>query len=346
MSDCSLPDIDAFVPSRRKAVDVAPATKAAGLTPPRKGKSKATLKSPLPLHSKAKFDLKTLLDHQRRDDAMNAAFQKHEEAEAKAATERRVLEGNVVTNSPNTVRQQFINMAGVQNETAGKALRAMERTETANSEQNYWYFFKPSHDLSKARPNPFPKAAAQGPWSLLLKEGTRRRHIESGFFQKITSRAKLPDEIFQWMLDSIRLETSPVVQEAYSNLLCNASPGQVKRLVTPECLSGVYRGLGAVDEMDDEQLRPVQERENAYSGRDWASLQIYLKMIGKIAPQLEQQSLQYAVTSLLRMAADQVLIKNPELLLCHQYALVDLVEAVDSASWDSFVSTAFLRSPS
>jgi len=344
MSDSSLPDIDAFVPSKRKPVD-AVLVKTGNLTPERKGKSKAALKSPLPLHTKAKFDLKTLLDHQRRDDAMNAAFQKHEEAEAKAAEERRVLETNVVTNSPNAVRQQFIAMAGVQNETAGKALRAMERTETANSEQNFWYFFKSNHDLSKERPKPFPKAVAKGPWSLLAKEGTRRRHVESGFFTKIAARAKLPDEIYLWILDSIRFETSPVAREAYADLLASTTSANhqsthVQRLITPECLGGVYRGLGAEDDIDDEQLRPVQEREHPYADRDWASLRVYLDWMGKIATHLEPESLQYAVTSLLRMAADPVLVRNPEVLLCHQCALVELVEAVDPGSWDNFVSVS------
>lgn len=309
----------------------------ARLTPKRKGRSKATLRSPLPLHTKPKFDLRTLLDHQRKDDAMNAAFKKHEDAEAEAVEKRLATERNVVTNSPTTVRQQFINMAGVQDETAGKALRAMERTETANSELNFWYFSKAKHDVSRERPGPFPKTAAQGPWSLLAKEGTRRRHIESGFFQKLAGRAQLPDELYIWLSDALRLETSPVAQRAYADLLCSASTAQIKRLVNPDLLKGIFRGMGAVDEVDDEVLHPVEEQEVSGSRKDWTTVQSYLSWIGNIAPHMEPETIQYTINSLLRMGADQVLMSSPELLSCHQSALLELVEAVAPVSWDSFV---------
>jgi hypothetical protein len=288
-----------------------------------------------------KFDIKTLIAHQKTDDAIAAGFKRATEEMEQAATataiKREMESKSVVTNSPSTIRKQFISMAGVKEETAGKALRAMERTQYASLVQTAFYFFKASHSSSTEKSRPFPKAAAQGPWALLAKEGMRRRQIESGFFSKVAKQLTIPDDIFLWLLDSMRTEKSPVARSAYCEILAGASSEQVQRLVKPEKLSEICHGLGCIDSFDDEQLQSVSEREGGYTDRDWGSLLTYLQWLREAAPFFGQDVIQHAVGHLLRMATDRALLSNPDVLLNHQAALTDLVDHVEAPMWDEFV---------
>ncbi|KAH6697628.1 hypothetical protein F5X68DRAFT_257758 [Plectosphaerella plurivora] len=341
ISDCSLPDIDSFIPSKVKISEALVTAKVGAATPDKRRTRGTKLQSPFALSNKTrKFDIKTLIAHQRTDDAIAAGFKMATEELASSAIKSEVDSNSILTNSPSTIRKQFISMAGVKEETAGKALRAMERTQHANSEQTSFYFFKPSHSAWAERPGPFPKAAARGPWTLLVKEGTRRRHIESGFFSKVAGQLAIPDDIYLWLVDSMRMEKSPVARSAYCEILAGASSEQIQRLVKPETLRGICQGLGSVDDFDNDRLRSVSEREAAYAGRDWGSLITHLEWLYSAARNLGQDVIQHAVSHLLRMAADRALLSNPEVLFAHQTALAELVGRVEASSWDEFCEEA------
>lgn len=290
------------------------------------------------------FNMKTLLEHQRKEDAIQASFEKLEEAESKARAEAAAeTEPNYadVKPSPNTVRRRFISVAGLKDEeVAGKALRAMERTEAANAVRNRLYFFNPNEDYAAAeRSEPFPCKTAKGPWSVLAVEGTRARHLRSSLFKDIARRFELPDEILVWALHSVHSEKSLQLRQEYCSLVSNASASQIKRLATPEFLRQLFfQRIGANPHFDDRKLQPVRQVERAYEDRDWAALRLYLDWIYNISPYLEPASLTYAAITLLRMAADETLLANADVRVDHQFALLGLVKAVDAASWGRFVS--------
>lgn len=338
-SDSSFPDLDFLVPARTAVQQDTTDSDRGGR---RKGGFSAKKGSTPNSRLRNKFDMKTLLDHQRRDDLMNSNFERLEAADlqAKKGEEAEPIRG-VVTASPNTVRRQFVDVAGVREETAGKALRAMERTEAVNAIRNRWYFFKPCrHACTATEPPEFPKHAATGPWTLLAKDRARARHFENGTLKTLASRISVPDEAFLWVLHAIAKEKKYALRQSYYQFVSFADPEQVQRLVSPECLLEVFGSLGAAEDVNDEQLRPVQEEPGVYRGRDWSQLQTYLKWLSNVSSKLEPDALNTAVTSLLRMAVDTCLLDNPDILRDHQNALKRLVEAVDPASWDSFVSCA------
>ncbi|KAM0276152.1 hypothetical protein ACHAQH_007040 [Verticillium albo-atrum] len=342
-SDCSLPDLEMLL-SRKPRQDVPPpaaAVKATG--------SKTKLRNPvlggrLPVTSTAKpmFDMKTLMEHQRRDEAIAASSTRLNDDDDNDNDADFENEGSDARSgedgappSPNTTRRKFISVAGVNDEdVAGKAMRAMERTEAVTSTKDYWYFFK-TGKLPPAEQQPFPKVAASGPWAMLAKEGTRRKHFQSNTLQCVARRHRLPDEIFTWVLMAIEGEKRSI-QLVYSSLL-SANTNQIRELVTPGCLRELFRHIDAADDVDDEELQLVQQDRKAYVGRNWSGLRTYLKWLQTIAGSLDIESIKYAVVALLRMAADRALMSNTETRIVHQEALTNLVEAVYEAVWDDFV---------
>ncbi|ROT37549.1 hypothetical protein SODALDRAFT_199644 [Sodiomyces alkalinus F11] len=307
-------------------------------TPKSRRKTGRVHQSPLTIHPKPMFNMKTLLEHQRKEDAILASFERLEEAEAKAREEAAETETDHADfkPSPNTARRRFISVAGLKDdEVAGKALRAMERTEAASAVKNRWYFFNP-HCAPADTSEPFPRKAAKGLWGVLAVDGTRALHLRSSLFKDIARRVELPDEILLWALHSIHSEKSLQLRQEYCNLVSNVSEGQIRRLATPELLQQLFQRIGANPRIDDRKLQPVRQVERPYEDRDWAALRLYLDWIYNISPYLEPESLTYAAITLLRMAVDETLLANPDVRVDHQYALLGLVKAVDAASWNKF----------
>ncbi|EEY15678.1 conserved hypothetical protein [Verticillium alfalfae VaMs.102] len=349
-SDCSLPDLEMLL-SRKSKPDVLPSLVGKAVSPRTKlRRRRPGEKSPAPAPPKPMFDMKTLMEHQRRDDAIAASSSRLDGNGEEKSADLRYEAGNAWPGinyapppSPNTARRKFISVAGVNDkEVAGKAMRAMERTEATTSTNSRCYFFKRGKSSSEARPlvppPPFPQHAALGPWALLAKEGTRKQHLQSNTLQCVASRHRLPDEIFFWMLMAIEGEKRPL-QVAYSHLL-SANAGQIRELVTPGRLRELFGCMNAADGIDVEKVQLVREDQNAYAGRDWSGLRTYLNWLQRVAGNLRPESVKYAVLTLLRMAADRTLMSVLETRIVHQTALTSLVEAVDGSDWDEFCQHA------
>ncbi|CRK27989.1 hypothetical protein BN1723_014065 [Verticillium longisporum] len=349
-SDCSLPDLEMLL-SRTSKPDVLPGLVGKAASPrTRLRRRRPGAKSPAPAPPRPMFDMKTLMEHQRRDDAIAASSSRLDGDGEEKSADLRPEAGSALPGinyapppSPNTTRRKFISVAGVNDkEVAGKAMRAMERTEAATSTNSRCYFFKTGKSSSEARPlrhpPPFPQHAALGPWTLLAKQGTRRQHLQSNMLQCVASRLRLPDEIFFWMLMAIEGEKRPL-QVAYSHLL-SANAGQIRELVTPGRLRELFGCMDAADDIDDEKVHLVQEDRNAYAGRDWSGLRTYLNWLQRVAGNLRPESVKYAVVTLLRMAADRKLMSAIETRIVHQTALTSLVEAIDGTDWDDFCQHA------
>lgn len=287
-------------------------------------------KSPLTIQPKHKFDFKTLEAHSRRHDVFFDTPKKEKEAPVKDAV-MKDLEA-----SPSKSRQKLIEIAGVQTEEdADKALKAMERTENSASKTR-WYFFKQHRD-DWPTPTPFPKKSVKGPWAFLEKSRARDRHVASGMPTSLAASLELPDELFFWVLNMVSVEKVGVLREEYSRLAA-ANKNQVRRLVTPQTLADVFHQLGAADEIGNETLQPVREVREIYAERDWKPLISYLDWLYNVACCLEHDAVTYAVKMLLRMAADKMVLENPDVLVGHQLALTALVNNVPDGVWNEFVS--------
>ncbi|KAL3303833.1 hypothetical protein RB213_015937 [Colletotrichum asianum] len=315
-SDCSLPDLDMLGPRK-------PGADPCG-TPRAKRRAIMVHKSPLTIQPKHKFDFKTLDAHSRRHDVKFDS--------PKRAPKVEVKDEIMVDASPSKSRQKLIEIAGVKTEEdADKAMKAMERTNTSGSKTR-WYFFK---EVDAQTPLPFPKKSAKGSWSFLEKAGTRDRHIMSGMPTSLAASIGLPDQLYLWVLNMVNVEKVGVLREEYCRLAA-ANKKQIRRLITPKQLSEVFRQLGAADHIGDETLQPVREIRDIYEERDWKPLQSCLEWLHNIARYFRHDTIAYAVNMLLRMAADKMVIENPDVLMAHQLALAELVDNVQDGVWNEF----------
>ncbi|KAJ0354572.1 hypothetical protein KNSL1_001311 [Colletotrichum chrysophilum] len=295
-------------------------------TPRAKRRAIMVHKSPLTIQPKHKFDFKTLDAHSRRHDVKFDSPKRSPKVEVKDEI--------MVDASPSRSRQKLIEIAGVKTEEdADKAMKAMERTNTSGSKTR-WHFFK---EVDAQTPLPFPKKSAKGSWSFLEKAGTRDRHIMSGMPTSLAASIGLPDQLYLWVLNMVNVEKVGVLREEYCRLAA-ANKKQVRRLITPKQLSEVFRQLGAADHIGDETLQPVREIRDIYEERDWKPLQSCLEWLHNIARYLRHDTIAYAVNMLLRMAADKMVIENPDVLMAHQLALAELVDNVQDGVWNEFVS--------
>ncbi|OLN97263.1 hypothetical protein CCHL11_07734 [Colletotrichum chlorophyti] len=316
-SSCSLPDLDMLAPSRARPDG----------TPKAKRRAKMVHKSPLTIQPKHKFDFKTLDAHSKRYDVLFDSPKRP----AASKIKDEVMED--VDASPSKARQKLIEIAGVKTEEdADKALKAMERTDAGVS-RTKWYFFK--KDFSPQEPPAFPKRSATGSWSFLGHTGTRQRQIISGMPSRVAASRGLPDELYLWMLHMMNVEEMNGLRIEYRKLV-SADAKQVRRLVTPQRIEGIFRNLGAADYVTEETLKPMREVREIYADRDWRPLRSSLKWFYYIAHFLDHSSVAYAVKMLLRMAVDKVVIENPDVLAEYQWALAALVNTVEDEVWGEF----------
>ncbi|KAK2059340.1 hypothetical protein LY76DRAFT_512311 [Colletotrichum caudatum] len=297
-------------------------------TPKAKRRARFVHKSPLTIQPKHKFDFKTLDAHSQRHDVLFDSPKRPPAPEVKDE----VMDD--LGASPSKARQKLIEIAGVKFEDdADKALRAMERTD-AGASRTKWYFFN-KDDGGLGEPAPFPEMCAKGPWSFLARAETRDRHILSGMPASLAITIGLPDELYLWILNMATVEQASVLREEYRRIAA-ANAKHVKRLVTPQRLEEILRRLGAADHVGDEVLKPVMEVRDVYADRDWQPLQSFLEWLYWVAAQVSHDSVVFAVKTLLRMAADRVVLENADILTHHQHALEGLVNSVADDVWDGF----------
>ncbi|KAF9879352.1 hypothetical protein CkaCkLH20_02895 [Colletotrichum karsti] len=315
-SDCSLPSLNMLGPKRQGADPCS--------TPRAKRRAMMVHKSPLTIQPKHKFDFKTLDAHSKRHDVKFDSPKRPQQAELKDEV--------MADANPSKSRHKLIEIAGVKSEEdADKAMRAMERTNTSGP-QTRWYFFK---EGDAPPPRSFPKKTAKEAWSFLEKAGTRDRHFLSGMPTRLAASIALPDELYLWILNMSNVEKIGVLREEYSKLAA-ANKKQVRRLVTPQQLAEVFRQLGAADHVGDDTLKPVREIRDIYDDRDWKPLLSCLKWLRKVAEYLQQDAITYAIKMLLRMAADKMVIENPDVLMIHQQALAALVNRIQDGVWNEY----------
>lgn len=277
--------------------------------------------------------MKALAKDARRDDATTASSLKVKEAESmktNAKNESSFAAGDTI--------------AGIVKDNNGhdaqKVLRAVQRSDTSQSQPRYLFFAK-DYEIP-----PVPKAPElerHSPWNLLTQGDARSReqHLISGLPQTILrKRGGLPDSVFQWLLDSLCIQTSLIMRQEYCNMVASC-PEQVERLLTADRIKVLFIHLGATDigETGSHSKLTVSRLDHEpYEARDWSRLQSFISLLGVIAGQLSLSAADYATQSLIRLSLDKFLICNIELLAEFEYTVQQLATAIPSSRWDSFVS--------
>ncbi|KAK2598921.1 hypothetical protein QQS21_005599 [Conoideocrella luteorostrata] len=313
-------------------------------TPRAKRRATEFRPSPLAIMPKYKFDLKALAKDARCDDATMASSL-HVKLAASAAKESNESNESAFKN-PSTEET----IAGIVKEKSGqdaqKVLRTVQRSDRSQS-QFRCLFFEENYEAPAAPAT--PKLRSNSPWSLLTQGSAvaKEQHLASGLPQTILRKnGGLPDSIFEWMLDTLCIQTSPIVRQEYCNMITSCEE-QIERLLTPERLQELFERLGArstdgagsglsISKVDDEP----------YQGRDWSILQSFISLLGQIAGLLSVPAVEYATRTLVQLALDKFLICNVQVLSEYEFTIQQLANAIPGPSWGSFVRAPSLILPS
>jgi hypothetical protein len=349
-SDSSLEDITTLFPTHRSS-DTQPRQGTSGFTPstPTASRYKNVnnfYSSPLTFQPKYKFDLKTLVSHAENDEATEASSNR---VKAMMAS-KDVVEDAPMTNSGAANPEKFVHgdllesvVAEREDGGAHKVKRALMRTEATVSEKR-WYFFDTETKKSKIERKPFPTRSVSEEWrSELVNPETRYHSFISGFTADLIELGRaLPDELFLWMLDEVCIEANEPLRTSYLNTMKLCSE-QVSRLIVPETLQSLFRGLGGTQDATiiTEKIRPIQAPPEHYSNRDWGKghLLSVIRFLGRSTKSLQQASRTYIVTMLLRMSVDRVVCENVDLLDLVQQTISRLCHYTPDNAWEASVST-------
>jgi hypothetical protein len=349
-SDSSLEDITTLFLTHRSS-DTQPRQGTSGFTPstPTASRYKNVNNfhsSPLTFQPKYKFDLKTLLSYAENDEATEASSNRVKAMMAsKDVDEDAPMANSGAANPEKFVHGDVLESVVAEREDGGahKVKRALMRTEATVSEKR-WHFFDTEIKKTKVERKPFPTRSVSEEWrSELVNPETRYHSFISGFAEDLVELGKaLPDELFLWMLDEVCIEASEPLRTSYLNTISLCSE-QLNRLVVPETLQSLFRGLGGTQDATiiTEKIRPVQAPPEHYSNRDWGkgNLLSVIRFLDRVTESLEQESRTYIVTMLLRMSVDRVVYENVDLLDLVQQTISHLCRYTPDDAWEAAVRT-------
>ena len=344
-SDSSLEDLATLLRSNRYASRPNPDDR--GIHPSTPIASRTILQafhiSPMPILNKNKFDLKSLANLAEMDRKTEASS-KRLKAMQEASERKEIVLPRGDSASEKLKHSSLLQDVVADQEDAdiSKVARAVMRTEATLLEQR-WYFFRTETSPSKPRRKPFPTKCLPQVWQSDLKDAqTREQTFVSGFAEDMVSfGTPLPDEIFLWLLDEICVESSELLRASYCNVVGQSS-AQVCRLIVPNVIRSLFERVGASSAATatTDKIQPGQNLSAPYARRDWSKLRSLIQLLGHIAKDF-QASL-YALTLLLRMCCDRVVMHNVDIFDLVQETINRLCRHVPGDSWDSCVSPSVL----
>lgn len=347
-SDSSLIDIATLLQAHHPTLQSkASSMKAAPSTPKTtRFRSNHSLNSSPIVVPKYKFDLKSLANLAKADDAIEASS-KRVKALLTPVNEMKDDFFSTDVDSQNPKPNHLDLLESVVADREGgevqRVTRAIKRTEATLSDDR-WYFFNAQVEPIEEKGKPFPKKFIPKSWTEeLLDVKTRHQTFISGFAEDMVSYGKtLPDEIFLWMLGELCREPSEALRWSYSGIL-RESTEQVTRLVGPSPIESLFKGLGASPSgiSVSEKIRPSSTAKNPYSTSKWDRLCSVIGFLGQVARYLEQTSRVYTISLLLRMSIDRVVFDNLDVFDQVQDTIGRICRHVPDNAWEAFVSCLF-----
>ncbi|RCI17410.1 hypothetical protein L249_2894, partial [Ophiocordyceps polyrhachis-furcata BCC 54312] len=289
--------------------------------------------SPVAFMPKLKFDMKSLAEDARREDATTASSIRVKDLAAAADADAKQAAASCDHVASSEAFAEIVKDTGGQD--APKVLRAVQRSDPGLFQQRYCLF---TAECSRPASTPPPKDACSGPWRILT-QGTLRakeQYLAAGFPQMAVLKMKtLPDELLQWILDELCVQESVIVRRGYCHVVADCPDEQVARLVTPQRLLELFVRLGARKEQIEKPcVEPI--KCEPYQDRDWSALQSFLLLLTAMSRTLSGQAVRYAVKTLLLMSMDSFVLHNPDVFIRFCDAFESLVDAIPSSSWDAF----------
>ena len=347
-SDASLVDIATLLQANRPATQTIVSTKAAPSTPsaPRFRNDNTELNNSPIVVPKYKFDLKYLASLAKTDDAIEASSKRIKALSTLQEDTDALFPAEVDSHEPDTKHLDLLGsvVASREDGEIQRVTRAIKRTEATLAEHR-WYFFDTQGDTSKEKRQPFPTKSVPVAWKAeFLDSKSRYQTFVSGFAEDMVSCGKaLPDEIFLWMLDELCREPSDPLRSSYSNIL-RECPAQVLRLVGPERIQSLFKGLGGtpIGTSISQKIHTRAGLVDPYGRYKWDRLRAVVKFLGQVARNLQQSARVFTISMLLRLSIDRVVFDNIDVLDQVQDSIGRLCRHTPDDSWEACVSSPIL----
>lgn len=344
-SESSLEDLSALLAAKNSEVRAKQATN--GITPSTPVASRHSAKtfnfhvSPLPVLSKHKFDLKSLVSRAEDHEATEASSKRVKAMMAARDSDEDTTMSDHAAELAKFPHGALLGSVVAEREDleAHKVTRAIMRTEATVTEKR-WYFFNTNSSAPKPQRTPFPTEAVSENWKTeLVDPNTRYHSFVSGYAEDmVTIGKKLPDELFLWMLDEACLEASDPLRKSYLSII-TVSNEQITRLLTPDLVRKVFQSLGGSPNGTDitQKVVPVPKLADPYGSGDWARLLSLINFFGHISKFLQIKTRTSIICMLLRMSVDHVVYENVDLLDSVQITISRLCRSTPEKEWDACV---------
>ena len=261
------------------------ATPAQRVTRSMNASEKSVLKE-LPALPKYRFSLGTLIAQAEKDGAAEAGVERAirlaEELDRKRTTLEERMIVDRLSDGINTDALASI-IKKEDPDDVDKLLQAIQRTEALQFKKS-WHFLD-----SEIRPSKrlhFP--SCHGHLIESLREDTLRRDalFVSGYLGEVAANKALPDDIYEWILDSAPLESRDDFRRAGLAIL-QESQQDIPSLSDLERIENLFRGLGVSNKaLDIEQsIKPIlcDPKEEEARPRNWDGLEHTLRVVGCVA---------------------------------------------------------------
>ncbi|KIN01501.1 hypothetical protein OIDMADRAFT_54617 [Oidiodendron maius Zn] len=334
-SDASLVDIATLLQANRPATQTNVSTPSA----PRFRNDNTELNSSPIVVPKYKFDLKYLASLAKTDDAIEASSKRIKALSTLQEDTDALFPAEVDSHEPDTKHLDLLGsvVASREDGEIQRVTRAIKRTEATLAEHR-WYFFDTRGDASKEKRQPFPTKSVPAAWKTeLLDSKSRYQTFVSGFAEDMVSCGKvLPDEIFLWMLDELCREPSDPLRSSYSNVL-RECPAQVLRLVGPERIQSLFKGLGGspIGTSISQKIHTRTGLVDPYGRYKWDRLRAVVKFLGQVARNLQQSARVFTISMLLRLSIDRVVFDNIDVFDQVQDSIGRLCRHTPDDSWEA-----------
>ncbi|KFZ05076.1 hypothetical protein V501_08716 [Pseudogymnoascus sp. VKM F-4519 (FW-2642)] len=261
--------------------------------------------------------------------------QRHEATEASAQRAKTILDepGNGEEagqqDDKGTLLESMI--ADKDADSADKILQAVARTEATSTEKR-WYFFDPDSKTPTHKPTETPANISKiyQKWNQGDKIA-RDSTAASGAMSNVAhAQEELSEEEFLWILETSCIEPATDLEESYFNALL-AAPEAIHKYLRPKTVKGMFDLLGALPQATDRKanVEAVGVYKKAYKGREWDTLQRYIKFLGDAAKFATPVTCAYTMSLLARLCADNLVKENYSVLCIVRYAMVELCDAIE-----------------
>lgn len=287
---------------------------------------------------KYKFSITSLVSQSRR----------HEATEASAQRAKFILDepGDREDTEEQDNKEVLLEsvIADKDADTTDKILLAVARTEATSMEKR-WYFFDPDSGMLNHKPTKRPSSIPK-----IFHEYNLGRTIDrestalSGAMRNVAQPSKgLSKKDFLWILEMSCIQPTTDLEEPYFDVLL-AVPEAIHKYLCPKTVKGIFGLLGALPHATDRKanIEAVGVYKKAYKGREWGTLQRYIKFLGEAAKFATPITCGYTMSLLARLCADRIVRDVKTLLSAVQESMILLCKSIKGeGNWEISVCASF-----